>query len=332
MINFKEKWRHVGFQKYFANTGWMFLGKIFSLTLSFFLFSYIARYLGPDNLGKLSYAQSFVSLFAVFASLGIDHVFYRDLVRYKEKTSELLGSAVALKLLLGAITTVVTIIFAIISQDEHLMIFIIGILALANIFQPLTLPSFYFDTVQRSSLNSIGMIVSTTILSTLKLLVIVFDRGIIWFATIFVVESIINGIYYVTLYSYYYEGVRKWRINLPLIKSILRESFPLFLASISAVIYARIDQIMLMHYIDSAAVGLYAVAVKIAEIWVFIPGLIIFSLFPAIINAKISNEDIYEKRFGKLLAGMMAISGIFALGITIFAPLLIQILSKLYSL
>jgi len=326
MFNLKEKWNHDGFQKYFANTGWLFVGKIFSLILSFFLFSFIARYLGAENLGKLSYAQSYVSLLAVFASFGIDHVLYRDIVRFKEKRNEILGSAIALKIALGCLTAIFTLIIALISESEQLIIMLIGILALTNIFQPFTLPSFYFDSVQNSKVNTIGMISSTILLSILKILIIVFDQGLLFFAAVFVIEAIINGVYYIVVYSYYYESFKKWRVNISLIKSLLSESFPLFLASISVVIYARIDQIMIKQYLDSSAVGLYAVAVKIAEIWSFIPALIIFSLFPAIINAKISNERSYEKRFGGLLVGATFISIIFASIISFFADPIVRII------
>jgi hypothetical protein len=56
----KGVWGHAGFQKYFQNTGWMFLGKIASLAISFIATAYIARNLGPTNYGELSYAISFV--------------------------------------------------------------------------------------------------------------------------------------------------------------------------------------------------------------------------------------------------------------------------------
>jgi len=63
-----EKWGQAGFQKYFRNTGWMFVGKIFSLVIAFVATAYIARNLGPTNYGQLSYAISYVGLFAFIAA------------------------------------------------------------------------------------------------------------------------------------------------------------------------------------------------------------------------------------------------------------------------
>lgn len=324
---FRKLREHEGFRRYFSNTSWVFVGKVFTLVLSFFLFSYITRYLGPANLGKLSYAQSFVGLLAVFASFGIDHVLYRDLVKYKERRNELLGSALFIKILLGIITFFVTLGIAYFSEGEKLIVQLIGIIALTNIFQPLTLPSFYFDAVQRSRINTIGMIVVSIIMAILKIMVIVFDKGIIYFAAVTTFEAVLNGTYFIFLYSYYYDTLTKWSVKIAVIKSLLRQSLPLLLASISAVIYSRIDQIMLMHYLDSAAVGLYSVAARISEVWNFIPGLIIYSFFPAIVNAKLVDEKMYLRRFARLLLGVTSIAAFFALGVTLFAKLIITIIS-----
>ena len=66
------KWRwifsHGGFRRYFTNTGWMFFGQMFSLLISFFIGAWIARYLGPQNFGVLSFSMSFAGLFSFIAS------------------------------------------------------------------------------------------------------------------------------------------------------------------------------------------------------------------------------------------------------------------------
>ena len=101
-----EKWRwvlqHGGFRKYFKNTGWMFLGQMASLVVSFFVGVWIARYLGPDNYGSFNYAIAYAGLFSFIASLGIDGILSRDLVANPEKRDELLGTAFLLKLILIA--------------------------------------------------------------------------------------------------------------------------------------------------------------------------------------------------------------------------------------
>ena len=86
----KEKWQHAGFQKYFQNTWWIFSMKVLSMLVSLLATLYIARNLGPTNFGQLSYATSFVSIFSFMASLGIDSVLYRELIKYPNKKKNFL--------------------------------------------------------------------------------------------------------------------------------------------------------------------------------------------------------------------------------------------------
>src|SRR5579864_1135586 len=96
-----------GFRRYFKNTSWSMGAKIASLAVSLLVSIYSARYLGPANYGELSYAVSFVGIFAFIASLGIDSVLYRDLVKHPEQRNEYMGSALVLKLVAGAGATII---------------------------------------------------------------------------------------------------------------------------------------------------------------------------------------------------------------------------------
>ena len=51
---------HSGFRKYFANTSWLLGERVLRMVVSLFVGIYVARYLGPEGFGLLSYALSFV--------------------------------------------------------------------------------------------------------------------------------------------------------------------------------------------------------------------------------------------------------------------------------
>ena len=64
--------QHSGFMKYFKNTSWLFGEKILRMVVGLFVGIWVARYLGPEQFGLFSYAQSFVGLFTAIATLGLD--------------------------------------------------------------------------------------------------------------------------------------------------------------------------------------------------------------------------------------------------------------------
>jgi len=93
---------HQGFRRYAANTSWMMGEKILRMFVGLFVGIWVARYLGPEQFGLLSYAQSFVFLFTAIATLGLDGIVVRELVKDESRRDELLGTAFGLKLI-GAI-------------------------------------------------------------------------------------------------------------------------------------------------------------------------------------------------------------------------------------
>ena len=81
------------FMKYFNNTSYLLFDKIFKMVISFFVVIYLTRYLGPERFGLLSYAQSFVSIFIAFASLGLSQIIVRDIVNDQNNVNKVLGTA-----------------------------------------------------------------------------------------------------------------------------------------------------------------------------------------------------------------------------------------------
>ena len=289
-----------GFKKYLANTGWLFFEKILRMAITFFVGVYVARYLGPSNYGLLSYVTSFVVLFSAIATLGLDNIVVRDLVRDEKKRDELLGTTFVLKiigsiLLLGILAVAVR--FTTNDNFTNLLIFII---ALATIFQSFNIIDFYFRSKVLSKYAVYAQTISGISSAIIKLSLIYFRMGLLYFAAVMVVESVILAIGLITTYTKQKLNIFSWRTRFDLAKRLLRDSWPLVLSGIAISIYMRIDQVMIKEMLDTEAVGNYAVAVRLSEVWYFIPMIITGSLFPAIINAKKVSEKLYYGRLQKL--------------------------------
>lgn len=327
LYRFQDKWFEAGFQRYLKNTSWMFIARIISLAISFCATLYIARNLGPTNFGQLSYAVSFVGLFGFISSLGIGALLYRDLLKQPERKNELFGTAFILNIIAGTATTIVSFFIAQhYSSDDvsKLLIYILSGTFIANAFQ---LPLFHFQAQTQSKYPAIVSILAALILNGLKVLVIVLGEGVIYLALVLLFESILYAFSYTFLYEFFTaETMRKWVYNSQYAKELLRDCLPLIVLSAFSIIYARIDQVLIKHMLDARSVGLYDAAVKLSEVWSFIPILLTTSLYPAIINSKKVSEQLYTRRLGKL-GGALALSSIFiALPVTLLAPFIIDII------
>lgn len=316
-----------GFKKYFKNTGWLLAARVVTFALSFFTVAFVARYLGPENYGKLSYAQSFVAIFSIFASLGIDQILYRDLIAHPGHEHELLGTALFSKIFFGILTFFVTIGIAAYSNHDPVLTFLIFIVSLTFIIQPLGVLSNYFSAKVHAKYYSYAAIVLAFLLPALRLLIIFFHKGIFFFAGVLVFESVAYSAFYLYIYITRFHGKPfSWTFSLRTFKKLFHDSWPLMLAGLSGYIYGRIDQVMIKQYLDVASVGLYDAAVKITEMWAFLPGIIIGSLFPAIMNARSHDRDSYSKRLHALSLLTLSVTVAISLAIFIGASLIIAII------
>ncbi|MFA5879714.1 MAG: flippase [Candidatus Margulisiibacteriota bacterium] len=325
ILDLKQYLYHEGFKKYFHNTGWIFSGKIFSLIISFFVIAYVARYLGPTNYGLLSYAISFVGLFSFIANLGIDQVVYREIIRYPEKRNEYLGTSFFIKIFSGSLAFLSVLTIILILKQENLINILLLIIAFSFIFQSFNVINGFFGSQLLSKYTTIASICVIFLLSTTKILLVLFNRGIIYFAAVYLLESVLYALSFLIIYKLFKQNIFSWRFDKKLAKQILLDSWPLLFVSVFALIYTRFDQIMVKYMINQTAVGFYDVAVRVAEVWYFIPGLITASLIPAIVNAKKINEVVYKKRLKDLLLLIFIISIAISLPIFLLAKPIINI-------
>src|SRR3990170_7331031 len=94
-------------QNVISNTGWQFADNILRMGVGLFVGVWLARYLGPEGYGLFSYALAFVGLFASVASLGLDEIATRNIVRDPARKDVTLGSTFLLKGIGGAVSFVV---------------------------------------------------------------------------------------------------------------------------------------------------------------------------------------------------------------------------------
>ena len=96
-------------QKIIGNIGWMLADKVLRMVVGLFVGIWVARYLGPEQFGFLSYAGAYVALFSAIATLGLDGIVVRELIREPERRNEILGTAFVLKLMGGVVLFLLTV-------------------------------------------------------------------------------------------------------------------------------------------------------------------------------------------------------------------------------
>jgi len=322
----REIWEHTGFQKYFRNTGWMFGGRIFILVISFAVSIYIARYLGPSNYGLFNYAVSFAGLFGFLSSLGLDNILNREIVKDHGKKDKLIGTSFYLKLVGSGLAIVTIFIISIFTTNDPLTLILIWLFSIRFIPASFNVLEAYFNSQVLSKKVVIPQIIAAIISAILKILLIYFDKGIFWLTVIYIVETLVIASLLVFNYKKIGNQLSKLKFDMVVAKDLLSNSWPLILSGVAVGIYMKIDQVMIKNILGNEQAGLYAVAVKLSEVWYFIPIIITGSVFPAIINAYKKSEEEFNKRMSKLYFLMFWSSFLIAISTTFLAEPIIKIL------
>lgn len=316
-----------GAQRIAANMVWLLADRIVRLGVGLLVSVWVARYLGPQLFGVYSYAIAFVGLFGFVSTLGLDSIVVRDIVHAPQDANEILGTAFSLKLI-GAVVTLLaaTSIGTLAQASDPVMPILIGLVAAGTLFQAFDVIDFWFQSQVRSKYTVYARNTAFLILSLIKVLLILLHAPLIAFACAALAEIVLGAIGLIAAYQLTGQTVRRWRTSLARARMLLSVSWPLMLSSIAVWVYMRIDQVMLGLLADTRALGVYSAAVRLSEVWYFIPIAIVSSVFPAVVRSKAIDEKLYYERLQRLFNLMVVLSYVIVIPVTLLAGPIINLL------
>lgn len=303
-------------KKIIINICWLFFDKILRMGMGLLVVMWLARYLGAEQFGLLNFVIALVSVFGVFATLGLKAIVVRDLIDHKNSANEILGTAFILKLL-GAIFVYALLLLTIfiIKPDDSLSKVLVAIYGASLLFKSIEVVSYWFESQVTYKYvvwveNSIFLV-----LSLVKCAMIWFEAELTAFVWVILLESVLVAAALTILYMKRVASPTHWQVTLTKAKCLLNDSWPLIISSAAWIIYTRVDQIMIGQMIDNAAVGQYSVAIKLSDMANLIPIIIASSIIPAITLLRKKNVALYNHRFQvvyDLTVGIMLLASIAA--------------------
>lgn len=323
LTKFKKLKNNEDFVKYLKNTSWMFFEYVMRLISSIFVTIYIARFLGPEQFGILSYALAIITLFLVISRFGMDSILVRDLAKNPDESKKYIGTAFILMFLASIVSILCLNILIYLFESSYEIKIYILILSVSILFQTLLVFDYAFQAEVKAKYSSISKSLALVVASSIKIYLVWIKAELLYFVIIYSSESIFIGLF--LLIAYY----KKNKVLLlpiydsKLAKEMVQSSWPMVLAAISSILYMRIDQIMIKNMLDTNQLGIYSSAVKIYEGWIMIPYIISISLLPAIIKLKASYPERYIIGFTKLFSSLFWVSILVALIVSFFGEYII---------
>ena len=309
------------------NIGWLFFDKILRMGVGLFVGVWVARYLGPEQFGLLSFATAFIGLFGAISTLGLQGIVVRDIVRDPGGKEETLGTAAVLQFLGGLIAygLIITAIFWL-RSDDALAKAIVAILGSMMLFRASEVAIYWFESQVLSKYTVWVQNGVFLVFATVKVGLILQNASLIAFAWAMMAEALVAALLILLMLGLRGPRLSRLTASFKRTKTLLADSWPLLLSGIAVMIYMKIDQIMLGQMIGDEAVGIYSAAVRVSEVWYFVPTAIVASVFPAILEAKKRSEKQYYDRLQRLYDLMVWLAIAVALPMTFLSTAIVSLL------
>jgi O-antigen/teichoic acid export membrane protein len=291
------------------NIGWLFLDKILRMGLGLFVTVLVARYLGPEQFGLLTFALAVVGLFGTLAALGLNGIVVRDLVRHPRSAEITLGTAAVMQFLGGSLAFGLAVwTTSLLRPHDQLLQTIVVVLAAAMLFKGTEIAVYWFEATVQSKYTVWVKTGLFLVASVVTISFVALNAPLVAFAWLILVETVLAALILIVVFAFRGPGFWSLRVRLERMVSLIRDSWPLMLSGLAIVVYMKIDQIMIGQLMGNDSVGIYSAAARISEAWYFIPMAVVASVFPAILHAKKKSELLYYQRLQKLYDVMVILS------------------------
>ncbi|MEN6551805.1 MAG: flippase [Methanobacterium sp.] len=283
------------------NTTLLMFSQILSFIIAFIYTVFMARYLGVNDFGLLSFALALVSVIGIFADLGLNTLMTREISRNKSSALKYVNNVFSVKIILLSTLLVATaLIINLLGYPQktiytiYLVIFSLVGTTFSGMFYAL------FQAYENLKYQSIGTILSSFLMLIGVLIAIHYKLNVVEFALIYFIVGMMVFIYclYITSKNFI---LPKIGFNSDFDKEMIQLALQFGLIGIFSTVYVWIDSVMLFLMQGSYAVGLYNVAYRIVLVLLFIPIVINSAIFPVMsrMYGKFDNplKKIVEKYF-----------------------------------
>ncbi len=263
------------------NTFYYLIGSGVQKVFAFFYFIALARFLGPDLVGKYIFAISFAAIFMVLMDLGLNQVLIRQAAREKKEADKFFGNILSLKTIFSILVFLIIVLIIKFLNYPLITQQLVYLIALAFILENFSSTVYSFlRGYQNLKYESIGLSLYAFIVLIVGLLILYFKLPLPYLALPLIFASLFNLFFSVGMLYRVYQVKIFFGFNLQRLRSLLKITLPFFLVGVFGTIYSYIDVVLLSKLAGDKFVGFYSAGGKIPAGLRILPIAFAASLYP----------------------------------------------------
>jgi Membrane protein involved in the export of O-antigen and teichoic acid len=307
---------------------WIASERIVSSALNIVTIVVIARFLGVVDYGHYAFGITLLGVSLAFGHLGLDGLLIKRIIEDNSISGTLLGSVAVAKYLIYLPLFVVALTPSLVIDLGPAGTHFVQALAPILLVTPLSSAMIcWLNSQSEFRKVSLARITAVVVGTVGKVAIIAVGFGIqavgIGHSLIFFVEALV-----LTHLVWMLRGPlpNAWTFDKSVLKGLLTAAYPLFLASLFAMVYISIDVIALRFLASPRTVGEYALVPQIIQAFQILPYAITLAAFPSLITDSARDSKTFlvnSAKIGRRLAFLGLVMSLILFGIAPSAIILV---------
>ena len=320
-------------QTLFKNISWVTTSQVIVNLCAFLWTIAIARYLGVNDYGILSFAISFTVLLGMGTDIGMSTFATREISKDKSITHKFINNVIPFKILLSIALFIVTALILILLGYNKLTIEVALIISMETIF--ICMIKFIggvFQAYENQKINSIGEMIAGILLLIFTLIVIMLDLGLIGVAISYALAYLIFLLHMAINMNKSF-GIPKFEFDFKFWKDVAIKSIPFGLSIFFYTVYFSIDVVMIQFLSGDYATGIYNSAYKIVSVFAAFYVIYQYVIFPLMSKLYAENANLLKVSFEQSFKYSFLILLPLCIGVYFYSPYIIDLIySNQYAL
>ncbi|WP_062031590.1 oligosaccharide flippase family protein [Acinetobacter sp. BMW17] len=270
-------------RKIVSNSLWMMLEKFIGIFGVIFVMSYVAKYIGPENFGKIALSTTLFTFVQTLTWFGNQEILFKRVSKNTRSGLQYLANTQNIRQVLFLIFSLPILVSLYLFSDSLTLLFAIAT-AFSSYFVTQDIYTIFNNATLHSYINATSNIIGLAIALLIRYIIIEMHLDYAYLALPIVLVTLIP--FCLKKFIFNSKNQAKKVISVSYRKYYLWAGSALVISSLSVSFYTQITSLMLAGLTSTRELGIYASAITIGSAWTFINVAVITSVLSKIYKEK----------------------------------------------